>query len=81
MHFGDESDGARRLRKALKWDVLPHPRREAHAVAASRTPIPRDDRQVQRRAGVRSNGEIHSISSVTLPETADGGNSNGRSAG
>lgn len=80
VHFAGDRRTKRLLRKAMKWEVLPHPRREAHAVAASRTPIPRDDRQVQRRAGVRSNGEIHSISSVTLPETADGGNSNGRSA-
>jgi hypothetical protein len=61
VHFVGDRRTRRLLHKALKWEVLPHPRREAHAVAASQTPIPRDGRQVQRRSRVRSNGEIHSI--------------------
>jgi hypothetical protein len=81
VHFAGDRRTKRVLRKALKWEVLPHPRREARAMAASRTPIPRDDRHIQHPAGVRSNGEIHGISSVTPPETADGGKNNGRSAG
>lgn len=76
--FSGDRRTKRLLRKALKWEVLPHPRREAQAMAASasivshaarrvpklsnseikenRTPVFRDDRRVQRRAGVRRDG-------------------------
>jgi hypothetical protein len=35
VHFSGDRRTKRLLRKALKWEVLPHPRREAHPLAAS----------------------------------------------
>lgn len=90
--FAGDRRTKRLLRKALKWEVLPHPRREAHAMAASssivslaarrvskrfnieikknRTPVSRDDRHVQRRAGVRPNGRSRWRKSARATTTA-----------
>jgi hypothetical protein len=35
VFFGGDKRTRKPLRKALKWEVLPHPRREAQAAPAS----------------------------------------------
>src|SRR5208282_4952432 len=52
--FAGDRRTKRLLRKALKWEVLPHPRREAHPMAESET----IDALVTRRVPKRPNSEI-----------------------
>lgn len=62
--FSGDRRTKRLLRKALKWEVLPHPRREAHAMAASE-PI---DALASRRVPKRPNSEIMESQTPAPPD-------------